>query len=153
MSHRQEDLSRRGRRCRPHTDPTYPHSAPPPFSLSFSLSLAHAPPATFSRKSHRLTFRPSSDRGIKLGREAVSNILCSSSAIPTAAEDRVPTPSRDVRRSSPRAIPPCSLRAKTEKRTNKRLSKILSFRLLSNCVLFVRRVIIIMVICVQLRRK
>lgn len=60
-----------------HTHPTYPHSTPP---LSLSLSLAHAPPATFSRKSLRLTFRPSSDRGIKFGREAVSNILCSSSA-------------------------------------------------------------------------
>lgn len=61
--------------------------------------LLHPPPptrpATFPRKSLRLTFCPSSAQGIKFDREAVSNILCSGSATPRA-EYRVP-PSRRVR--------------------------------------------------------
>lgn len=45
---------------------------PPPL-----LAREHPPPPRQSL--HRLTFSPSSARGIKFGREAVSNILCSDS--------------------------------------------------------------------------
>ena len=61
VSHRQEDLSRRGQHRR---------LTPPPF------------PYEYPRQSLcRSTFSPSSDRGIKFGREAVSNILCPDSPI------------------------------------------------------------------------
>lgn len=69
MSHRQEDLSRRGWRCQP-------PSALLPIVLPHTLS------ATSPRKSLRLTFCSNSVWGIKFGREVVSNILCSDSTLP-----------------------------------------------------------------------
>lgn len=111
------------------------HPLPCSSTAHLPIALPHALPASTPRKSHRLTFCSSSVRGIKFGREVVSNILCSDSAL-RHGWDRIPTLAprfRDYHHVT-YATSPYSLSAKIGKRT-RHFNEILSFRWFSNCIL------------------